>query len=261
MKLLQSTVLFNIEASSRYKHMAIYAPEVIDECIAGQFFYLKCSNHISPLLRRPMSIYKIVKEKDEVHFLYLIKGEGTKSLSQMQAGEKLDIFGPLGNGFILKKEWKNLLIIARGVGLATMAPLIDLATKQGKTTYAILSARSKEDILSANYMKECGAQVILVTDEDGNSDMVYVRKLIESMIDSKSIDALFTCGSKRLTNLLKNISLQYKIPGQVALEENMGCGLGMCFCCVKPFQRAGKIINLRVCSEGPIFQLEEVMEI
>ncbi len=261
MKLLQGTVLSNTWVSPRYKHMSIHAPEIVEECKAGQFFHLKCSDSFSPLLRRPMSIYKIVKKEGEIHFLYLIKGEGTKCLANMHQGDQLNMFGPLGNGFTLQTEWHSLLIVARGVGLATMAPLIDMATKQGIATYAILSARTKGDILSADYMKECGAEVVSLTDEDRDSDVEHVRKMVENVIDSKSIDALFTCGSKRLTNMLKGISLQRKIPGQVAMEENMGCGSGMCFCCVKPFNRGGEIVNLRVCSEGPVFQLEEVMEL
>ncbi len=255
------TVLLNQWVSSRYKHLAVHAPGITTGCTAGQFFHLRCTDGFVPLLRRPMSIYRIVPEQDELHFLYHVKGAGTQLLAEMRQGDRLDMFGPLGHGFTLDPKWKTILILARGVGLATLTPLVQLAGKQGVKVYAVLSARTESDILSATFMRDCGAKVLTVTDESGTSDVDDVQHMLEALIEKHEVDALFTCGSKRLTYLLQSLALKYNLPGQVALEENMGCGMGMCYCCVKKFNHNGTPVNLRVCKDGPVFSLKEVMNL
>ena len=259
MKVYKARVKSNKWVSSRYKHLILHLPDVLDQCKPGQFFHLRCSKSFNPLLRRPMSIYQIRPEKGELHFLYLVKGAGTKLIAQLQEGDVFDLFGPLGKGFELEPSWRNILILARGVGLATLGPLAEMASQQNIKTHAVLSARTRKDLLSQEYMRSCGAEVYTVTDEEGTSDVDKVRALIVRLIDIHKIEAVFTCGSKRLTMMLKQVSLDKGIVGQVALEEYMGCGIGMCFCCVKPFYRDDKIQNLRVCCDGPVFPLEEVI--
>lgn len=254
------TVVSNEWASSRYKHLVVHTPRDTAGAIAGQFFYLRCSSGAVPLMRRPMSIYRIDRDKQEVHFLYLVKGEGTHLLANMKEGDGLDLLGPLGNEFKLDEPWSTILILARGVGLATLANLVELALGKGIQTIAVLSARTREDVLSADYMRSFGAKVHIVTEEDGNSDVDSVRQLVESLVIEHSVDAVFTCGSKRLTKLLQDVSNRFHIPGQVALEENMGCAMGVCFCCVRPFRRDGQTKYLRVCREGPVFALSEVID-
>lgn len=255
------TVLFNRWVSTRYKHLAVQAPGITRDCKAGQFFHLRCTNQLVPLLRRPMSIYRILRKQDQLHFLYHVQGAGTHLLADMNPGDTLDMVGPLGHGFTIDPYWRNILILARGVGLATLAPVAEMAQQQGISMYAVLSAQTQSDILSAEYMRDCGAHVLTVTDESGTSDVNHVQQIVEQLIQRHQINALFTCGSKRLTFMLQSLALQYGLPGQVALEENMGCALGMCFCCVKPFNQNGTRVNLRVCKEGPVFPLQEVINL
>ncbi|GMA65102.1 dihydroorotate dehydrogenase electron transfer subunit [Alicyclobacillus fastidiosus] len=260
MKQVLGRVLQNEWVNERYKHMVVYAPEVAAACMPGQFFHIRCDDQFTPLLRRPMSIYQYNADYGEVHFLYSVKGNGTTLLAEKKIDDLVDLFGPLGKGFQLDPHWRSILVVARGVGLATLAPLTRLAAKHGIQTHAILSARTAEDVLSRAYMEANGAYVNVVTDADGSSDMHHVEALLHNLIKETPIDALFTCGSRRLTNLLRRVALEHKLPGQVALEENMGCAIGMCFCCVKPFLKDGKQVNLRVCADGPVFDLQEVME-
>jgi dihydroorotate dehydrogenase electron transfer subunit len=260
MKQYITKVLSNEWVSSRYKHLIVYAPDAVSHCKPGQFFHLRCADRLDPLLRRPMSIYQIRTEKGEIHFLYLVMGAGTKLMTELNSGDTFDIFGPLGQGFSLMPEWKNILLLARGVGLATLGPLTEMATSKGVKTHAILSARTKEDLLSVDYMKSSGADVYTVTEEESNSDVEQVRDLVYQLIEAKKIDAVFTCGSKRLTKMLQEVALEKGVAGQVALEEYMGCGIGMCFCCVKPFYRDDQVKNLRVCADGPVFDIREVIQ-
>ncbi len=230
-------------------------------CQPGQFFNLLCpqSVNLRPYLRRPMSIYGHYPDKGELQFLYKVTGEGTVALSQLIQGDFLNVLGPLGQGFEIKNDWNNLLILARGVGLATLVPLAIEARQKGKNLTAICSARSPDVLMSIEQFKDLGANVIAVTDKEGNSNVDDLNTLIDKKIINGEVDAFFTCGSNRLLKILQSLGKKHSIPGQIALEQQMACGLGMCQCCVRSFRTGGKITHKRVCKEGPVFDIQEAM--
>ncbi len=205
-----------------------------------------------------MSIYATDPKRGTVEFLYKVTGAGTRGLAQLCADDSLNVLGPLGIGFRLEPVWRSIVVVGRGVGLATLAPLASVARRRGIAVTAILSARNSELLMSVDVFKRHGATVLTVTDAEGNSDITNVERLLRSLVIDKRADAFFTCGSQRLTDLLQKLGRSMNIPGQVALEQQMACGLGMCFCCVKVFRTEGTIEQRRVCVEGPVFDLAEV---
>ena len=102
-----------------------------------------------------------------------------------------------------------------------------------------------------------GAEVVPVTDSEGSSAPAQVERLIRDLVETGRCDAVFTCGSARLLRLLQSLSREFGLPGQVALEQQMACGLGMCFCCVRNFTVDGQTVSKRVCWDGPVFPLAE----
>lgn len=251
----------NSPVNGEYRLMILEAPEEILDCRPGQFFHLLCPvrGGLQPFLRRPMSIYGYNRERGELQFLYKVAGEGTTALAALAAGETLDVLGPLGHGFDIRDDWKNLMLVARGVGLATLAPLAQEAQRLGRRLTAVCSARSPEVLMSIDHFRSLGAEIVTVTDTEGNSDIDSLRALIEDKIASEGVDAFYTCGSNRILKLLQEIGAAHGIPGQIALEQQMACGIGMCQCCVRPFRRDGEIVQERVCKEGPVFDLQEAI--
>jgi dihydroorotate dehydrogenase electron transfer subunit len=260
MKAEKRKVLSNQQVSERYWHMIVDASDTQITAKPGQFFNVLCGESYYPLLRRPFSIYRINKDSSTLEFLYLVKGIGTQHLAAIQAGEAVDIFGPLGTGFTLREDGGTILMLARGVGIATLAALAQEAAEQGVRSVAILSARTANDLLAAEALQGFGAEVYKVTDEDGSSDVGHVRQLIERIMREHSISAAYTCGSKRLSMLLQEIAAEKDIFAEIALEENMGCAMGVCFACVCDIQdKDGATRSVRVCKEGPVFALEQVV--
>jgi dihydroorotate dehydrogenase electron transfer subunit len=255
------TVIANEAVNEAYNHLILSAPQLALQAEAGQFFHLLCPQveGLQPFFRRPMSIYRIDRQQNQLHFLYKLVGAGTHAMSYLRPGDAFNIFGPLGRGFWLEPSWKKLLVVARGVGLATLAPLAQVAQQEGRQLFAICSARSPEYLLSTDYFAEMGAVVYPVTDSEGTSGVTAVSTLITQLIQQEKIDAFFTCGSNRLLKLLQQLGRQYDIPGQIALEQQMACGLGMCYCCVRTFVQNGQQVDLRVCKEGPVFDLQEAL--
>jgi dihydroorotate dehydrogenase electron transfer subunit len=255
------TVVSNEWVNARYKHLVLDAPVGALAVQPGQFFHLLCPPTAAerPFLRRPMSIYQVRPDAGRLAFLYLVKGAGTRAMATLAAGDTFDIFGPLGNVFRLDPAWRHIAVVVRGVGLATLAPLAEMARDAEVGTTAVLSARSPDDIMSVDVMTAAGAKVHTVTDTDGSSDVAAVESLLRRIMADRPVDALFTCGSNRLLQLLQRLAEEHGIPGQVALEQQMACALGMCFCCVRPIRRDGQVQQLRVCHAGPVFDLSEAI--
>ena len=254
-------VVSNEPMAGDYRLMILRAPEHILGCAPGQFFHLLCPAHggDAPYLRRPMSIYGYDRARGELQFLYKVTGAGTRGLATLEPGGALNVVGPLGHGFTIEDDWQSLLLVARGVGLATLAPLAQEAQRLGRELTAICSARSPEYLMSVDHFTALGARVITVTDSEGTSDVGNLRRIIDGEVAAGRVDAMYTCGSNRMLTLLQAVQADHSIPGQIALEQQMACGLGMCQCCVRPLRRNGKIIHERVCREGPVFDIAEAI--
>ncbi|UFJ41791.1 dihydroorotate dehydrogenase electron transfer subunit [Brevibacillus humidisoli] len=259
MKAVKLRVLSNTQVSERYWHMVVDASNLRETVKPGQFFHIRCTDEYYPFLRRPFSIYRINKQSQTLEFLYLVKGLGTRRLTQVAPGEQVDVFGPLGKGFTVHESWNPILLLARGVGIATLAALAQEAAEKGIRCVAILSARSQNDLLATETLQGFGADVYKVTDEEGTSDVDHVRSLIEQIMLENEIKAAYVCGSKRLSLLLQEIARERQIPAEIALEEHMGCAMGVCFACVCDLQEEDGVKTVRVCREGPVFPLEKVV--
>src|SRR4051812_44997266 len=246
--------------NSEYKHLVVEASPKALAVKPGQFFNLLCpSPDVGELwLRRPQSVYRIDRERGRLEFLYKCVGRGTNGLAMLPPGGELNMVGPLGVGYSLQPSWKHIVVLGRGVGLATMGPISQLAGENGVRVTAILSARSAEFALAADLFAQVG-DVIPVLDSDGTSAVENVERILRDLIAQKHADAFYTCGSNRLMQLMKTLGKEFGIPSQVAMEQIMACGLGPCYVCVRTFEVNGVKELRRVCIDGPVFDLQETL--
>src|SRR5499427_4858480 len=119
--------------NAEYKHLVVDASPKALAVKPGQFFNLLCpSPDAGELwLRRPQSVYRIDRAGGRIEFLYKCVGRGTRGLATLEPGDRLNMVGPLGIGFHLEPAWKNIVVLGRGVGLATLAPISQLAGENG----------------------------------------------------------------------------------------------------------------------------------
>lgn len=256
-----ATVVANDPVNAEYRHLVVACSETSAAGAPGQFFQLLCpqSGGEQPYLRRPMSIYGASIAEQRVEFLYKVTGAGTRGLDTLKAGDKLDIMGPLGRGFALDPAWRHIVAVGRGAGLATLAPLAKAARHSGIKVTAVLSARRPELVVSDALFRSHDADVILVTDSESTSGPANVERILRRLIAEGRCNAFFTCGSSRLLRVQQRLAHEFGLPGQVAMEQQMACGIGMCFCCVRDFNVQGEIIHRRVCWDGPVFDLMEAL--
>jgi dihydroorotate dehydrogenase electron transfer subunit len=246
--------------NAEYKHLVVDASPKSLAVKPGQFFNLLCPSPDDGelWLRRPQSVYRIDRERGRIEFLYKCVGRGTKGLATLKRGDELNMVGPLGVGFTVDASWKHIVVLGRGVGLATLAPISQLAAENGIGVTAILSARSPEFVMAGDLFARTG-RVIAALDSDGSSAVENVEAILRRLIADGKADAFFTCGSNRLFQLMKRLGKAHGIPGQIAMEQIMACGLGPCYVCVRTFEVDGKQELRRVCIEGPVFDLQEAL--
>jgi dihydroorotate dehydrogenase electron transfer subunit len=254
-------VLSNASVNGEYRHMVVECSPIAAAAAAGQFFQLLCPAPPgeAPFLRRPMSLYGADPVLGRVEFLSKLAGAGTRGLATLEAGDTIEILGPLGQGFTLDPAWKTIVAIGRGAGLATLGPLAQAAQGAGIAVTAVLSARRPDLVVSDALFRSRGASVLTVTDTEGTSGPAHVERLLRGLIADGRCDAFFTCGSARLLRVQQRLAREFGLPGQVAMEQQMACGLGMCFCCVRDFNVAGEIVHKRVCWDGPVFDMLEAL--
>lgn len=241
--------------------MRLEAPYIAKSAKAGQFLHVRCEVSTDPLLRRPISIHRIGKKYVEI--LYNIVGKGTEILSQKEVGDKIDIIGPLGNGFKVYKNSKTLkMLIAGGMGVA---PLLGLAEElaQGrrreKSFILILGAKTQNHILCEKEFRKLGADVYICTEDGSRGKKTLATELAREVVRSKKYQwqdiSVYAAGPmsmvKALCRLIKGASLE----SQASLEERMACGLGACLGCVVETRSGYK----RVCKDGPVFNMCEVV--
>jgi dihydroorotate dehydrogenase electron transfer subunit len=256
-----SIVVSNDWVNREYKHLVLEVHAHALTAYAGQMFHLLCPSPdgAEVWMRRPMSVYRVDKPNGRIEFLYKVEGRGTRGMAILAAGDEFNIAGPLGVGFTLQPDWKNIVVLGRGVGLATLAPLSQLAAESGVQVTAVLSARNPDVVMSKDLFDQLGARTLVVLDSDTSSAVENVERILEDLIAQKRADAFFTCGSARLLKLSQRLGKKHGIPGQVAMEQIMVCGFGACYVCVRTFEIDGVRTLKRVCRDGPVFNMQEAV--
>lgn len=251
------TIIDNKKVAPQYFLMKIRAPEIAQKGKPGQFVHVKVidNNIYDPLLRRPFSFFDIEKDKNLIKLVYEIVGKGTKIMSGLSAGDKVNLLGPLGNGFNLNH--KNQVVIGGGMGIVPLYYLVKSFLKKGEDPEVYIGGNKKEDILFfIKKFKKLSVNLSITTmnnsigDEGNVIDLWY--KNLEYQDKNKVI---FSCGPEKMLSTLQIYAEKYQIQGEVSLEARMGCGIGVCLSCVCKTKSGNK----RVCKEGPVFALDEVI--
>lgn len=247
-------VISNEHLNDRYYSILIKCPEISSTIKEGQFIMISYGKENDSLLRRPFSVYRYDRKKEEIEIAYLLKGKGTEIMKDMKSGDEIDLLGPLGNFYEISPETRGIAVIGRGVGIASIASLGIKAQKEGLYSLSILSGRSPEAIIGNDLLEEVGCDLVCMYDSDGSSSIENFEKVLREKIENKDIDQIYSCGSNRMGRIVKKLSEEYKIDGYISFEESMACGIGVCKGCVCKTKKGYKT----VCKDGPIFNVKEV---
>ena len=219
---------------------------IVDKAKPGQFATLYCKDG-SRLLPRPISICELDKEKGYMRLVYRVVGEGTKEFSKLKVGQKIDILGPLGNGFSIEDK-KLSVLVGGGIGIP---PMLELCKQLKGEKIVILGYR---DVLFLNKDFEKYANIYIATEDGSIGTKGNVLDILKQL--ELEINELYACGPHGMLKAIQQYVRENNITAQFSLEERMACGIGACLGCVCDMVDGSK---KRVCKDGPVFPALEVV--
>jgi len=260
-----ATVFSQGETVKGHFLMTLKAPASFGRAIPGQFIMVRLEGGTTPFLSRPFSIYSIYSRGDDtfVEIFYKVVGKGTLAFSRLQEGDTLDILGPLGRGFDVPPSGGKIVLIAGGIGVAPLSFLAQRCGEDIPDTEIIcyLGATGAEAIAGLGRLEEICSSVEVSTDDGSRGYHGPVTKLFKRDLSLYTDDTtrIYSCGPRPMLRHLQDLLKGRLCICQVSLEERMACGIGACLGCVTRIRSGGAEGSLvRVCKEGPVFDIRDV---
>jgi dihydroorotate dehydrogenase electron transfer subunit len=256
MKQIKSPITSIIEAMPGIYLVWLEAPDIASPARPGQFVMVRCGEDTT--LPRPLSIHRV--DGSQLTLLFSVVGKGTGWLSQRKKGDPLAIFGPLGNGFTIFPNSRNLLLVAGGMGIAPLRFLTDVAAGDAKKVTLIQGAKSADYLLpispSQNLFNKgilsSSINIVNATEDGSEGFKGLATQLIPHYLDGA--DQIFACGPVEMYRSIAKMPELKGKPVQISLEIMMGCGVGVCYGCTIKTKKGLR----QVCKDGPVFEMGEV---
>jgi dihydroorotate dehydrogenase electron transfer subunit len=255
-KQIKAPILSAIEPVPEHFLLWLKAPEIAKTARPGQFIMVACGG--DTFLPRPFSIHRV--NGSGIALLFKVVGKGTEWLARQKKGGSLDIFGPLGNGFSIKPESKNLLLVGGGAGTAPMFFLADHALAEGKKVIIIQGARTSSLLFPISAPQKIYNSGVMGANfetfnctEDGTEGF---KGLATALMPHylNGIDQIFACGPMPMYKAMAHMPELKNKDVQISLEIMMGCGTGVCYGCTIKTKSGLK----QVCKDGPVFVMGEI---
>lgn len=252
-RFFKAEIAENIQISRDHNLLTFIPMQSIKEPEPGQFYMIGAGSCHDPLLKRPFSLFR--RTSKGIQILYRIKGQGTLMLRDMRPGFMIDVLGPLGNSYPVPAVNQTPLIVAGGIG---MASLFSLAERFAKSAYIFYGARTTQELL---FLEELGgyAKSLSVSTDDGSSGKKgTVGDMLDGFLTQNpslvSSSVLYACGPSKMLEFVSRVAKDRNMVAYISMEENMACGIGACLGCVVKTAEGYK----RVCMEGPVFDVREI---
>ncbi len=255
-----AAVLHNTRLTAGYNVLALAAPEVARQARPGQFVMVRPQTHFDPLLRRPFSIFEILRDADGtprgLSILNKRVGVGTALLYDAAPGQPVGVLGPLGQPFIPVAPPEEAWMVAGGVGLAPFVTLAEALAATGTSMTLFYGGRSASDLYYTEWFESKGARLVLTTEDGTRGERGRVTAPLERALNDRGREAavtLYVCGPTPMMRAVARTGERAGCPVYVSLEPVMGCGMGGCYSCVVPVREASGAHFVRCCLEGPVF--------
>jgi dihydroorotate dehydrogenase electron transfer subunit len=273
--LVQATaaVTENVRLARDTYRIRFVQPELAAAIRPGQFLMLRLPDTTDPLLGRPFALYDTALDTDgqpeSIDLVYLVVGKLTRLLSGLRPGDRVSVWGPLGNGFPGLGELEHVGLVAGGIGQTPfLAHVRDLLGRRGyggrparqtaQRVSLFYGVRTAELAAGVDDFRAAGAEVHLASDDGGLGFKGFVTQLLQEALKAGRPERpmpqhLVGCGPEPMLKALAALAQREQVPCHLSLETPMACGVGICFSCVTKVRTADGWDYRRVCVEGPIF--------
>lgn len=254
-KYIRAKIAENTPVNKDHNLLALSPDDIPQHPLPGQFYMIGTDFSYDPLLKRPFSIFR--EASGELQFLYRIKGKGTHMMKEMKKGDTVNLLGPLGNGYPMPGKNLTPVLVAGGIGIASLFPL---AEKLSGNVHLFYGARTKNELLMLNELKGLVKKELIISADDGSEG---TKGTVVDALDNFftrhasriTHHVLYACGPSPMLEAVSKFAAEKGIKGYISMEENMACGVGACLGCTVKTKKGYK----RVCKEGPVFPAEEIV--
>jgi dihydroorotate dehydrogenase electron transfer subunit len=268
---IDATVIANARLSRDYSVLSLAAPEVGRRTQPGQFVMVKPAGVTDPLLRRPFSVFEVLRsaagDVTGVSIFNKRAGRSTGKLYELEPGDVVSCLGPLGVPFKPVDAPAEGWMVAGGVGLAPFATLAQALSAARTPATLFYGARTADELFYLEFFEQLGVKLVLTTEDGGRS---WNRPCTKGRVTAPLEAALkavgpagamvYACGPEPMLEAVAKLAARYQQPSQVSVERVMGCGLGGCYSCVVPVKHGDEEANLvRSCISGPVFDGAELV--
>lgn len=214
-----------------------------------------------------LGIYEAQSQRASI--LFFVCGPRTRELAQLRAGDHFSVTAPLGNGFTLEGA-ADVAIVAGGVGIASVLLPAQALVRMGKRVRLFYGARTAELLVERDRFASEGCEVICSTDDGSFGHHGFITEPLERV--ERKPDLILACGPSPMLRATAAVAQRLRVRAQLSLEETFACGVGGCWGCVVPIDRASAqapgfpgsdcggsdVVNARICKEGPVFWAHEL---
>lgn len=257
MKRVRAEIL-SVRRLGAFHSITLVAPEIAERARPGQFVAVGMPEERSFFLRRHFFVHQASKRGGWAGTLELgfdRHGPGTDWLATRRAHGFLDVIGPLGKPFAYPRRLANCLLVAEGHGAAPLYFLGQELRGRGKRVDMLVGAATLEEVFKPIEGKRLSQTVAFVTEDGSLGERGRVVEALPDMAERTGAEVIYAAGPRGMLRGVAEFCRERGIPSQIAVEERMGCGLGLCFTCAVPVIRkdGSGYDNLRACVEGPVF--------
>lgn len=229
----------------------LISPSNLPQVLPGQFVQLRVDGSTETFLRRPFSVYDVDYDNNLIKLLYQVVGKGTETMSKLSEGGIVNLVYPLGNSFTVPAESEKILLVGGGVGIAPFFYFARYLYERKLKVEMLFGFRNKERIIVYDEFSRFGK--VHITTEDGSvGEKGFVTQ--HSVLSGTGYDRIYCCGPDPMMKAVAMYASTRGIVCEVSLENLMGCGFGICLCCIVETKRG----NICTCTEGPVFNINEL---
>ncbi|PKN50781.1 MAG: dihydroorotate dehydrogenase electron transfer subunit [Deltaproteobacteria bacterium HGW-Deltaproteobacteria-13] len=236
--------------------------------LPGQFVMIRIAGLNDPFLSRPISIYSFSRNENYcvIELLYRVVGKGTQIMAGLIEDSQVEINGPLGNGFNIQSVKENIVIVSGGIGIAPLSLLIEYLRQRDDCSSSEMiiypGFQSASAVIGLDKMQKLCRNITVCTDDGTLGNKGFVTQIFQKDMKKYTPEntSLYACGPKEMLKALAKILHNTKFDCQVSLEERMACGTGACVgCAVAVKDKQGDPAYKRVCADGPVFNLTDII--
>jgi dihydroorotate dehydrogenase electron transfer subunit len=255
--------VLSMRRTGAYHSMTLVAPGIAEHTRPGHFVALAVGgNDTSMLLRRAFSIYKVQERGvygGTVEIVFAVNGRGTDWLARRQAHDPVDVVGPLGRPFALPKEPVTATLVGGGYGSAPLFSLAEQLRARDSRVNFVIGAATESRLFGALDAKRMSQSVAITTEDGSLGERGRVSDVLPALLARTGSEVVYACGPMPMLKAVVDIANAAGSHSQVAVEEAMGCGIGVCMTCVLPVVgEDGQTRMVRSCVDGPVFRGDRV---